>query len=82
MGICKVGVSFEEVIHFIENEKVTSVIPHPNQKKYAGQNIFVISIRYYVFLVPFIRDGNKIFLKTIIPNRKATRDYIGENNET
>lgn len=32
----------------------------------------------YVFLVPFVEDEGYFFLKTIIPSRKATRDYLQE----
>jgi hypothetical protein len=34
-----------------------------------------------VYLVPFVEDEKLIFLKTIIPSRKATRDYLGEEPE-
>jgi hypothetical protein len=32
----------------------------------------------YVYLVPFVEDEKLIFLKTIIPSRKATKEYLGE----
>jgi hypothetical protein len=32
-----------------------------------------------VYLVPFIEDGHTVFLKTIIPSRNATRQYLGED---
>ncbi len=31
----------------------------------------------YVYLVPFVKDGDGVFLKTIIPSRKATKRYLG-----
>ena len=30
----------------------------------------------YVFLVPFVEDDKLIVLKTIIPSRKATKQYL------
>ncbi|MCK5123534.1 MAG: toxin, partial [Candidatus Pacebacteria bacterium] len=52
------------------------IVEHKNQKKYPDQKIFVISINNYAYLVPFIEEENKIFLKTIIPSRRATKKYI------
>ena len=72
------GVSFEEVIAIIESGEILDVIEHPNQVKYSHQKMYVIEINGYVYLVPFIEDGAKIFLKTIIPNRKAQKKYLGE----
>jgi hypothetical protein len=52
------------------------VLEHPNQKKYQGQKIFVVQVENYVYLVPFVETESEIFLKTIIPSRKATRKYL------
>jgi uncharacterized DUF497 family protein len=71
------GVSFEEVISAIENGDLLDIIEHPNQKKYGHQKIYVVELNGYVYLVPFVQDKNVIFLKTIIPNRKAQRKYLG-----
>jgi len=32
----------------------------------------------YVYLVPFVEEGDYFFLKTAIPSRKATRDYLNQ----
>jgi len=40
--------------------------------------MIVILIDNYVYLVPFIEQGGQLFLKTIIPSRKATRTYLGK----
>ena len=34
-----------------------------------------------LYLVPFVESEEEIFLKTIIPSRKATKQYIGESDE-
>jgi hypothetical protein len=39
--------------------------------------LLVVAYRGYVFLVPSVEEGTHYFLKTIIPSREATRDYIG-----
>jgi len=70
------GVSFEEVVFCIEKGYILDKIEHPNQKKYKGQKMFVIQIDTYVYLVPFVENGKEVFLKTIIPSRKATKFYL------
>jgi len=60
----------------IEIENILDVLDHPNQDKYPGQKIFVIEFEEYAYFVPFIENEDEIFLKTIIPSRKATRDYL------
>jgi hypothetical protein len=52
-------------------------IDHPNQEKYGHQNMFVINVDDYVYLVPYVENEQEIFLKTIIPSRKATKKYLG-----
>ncbi len=73
------GVSFEEVVFAIESGGLIDVIPHPNQRKYSNQSIYVVNIDNYIYLVPFVREETgKRFLKTIIPSHKAYRQYIKE----
>ncbi len=70
------GISFERVIQHIENERVLDVIKHPNTSKYPNQYMFILEIDNYAYLVPFVENNSEIFLKTIIPSRKATRKYL------
>lgn len=70
------NVSFEDVIIALNEERVLCRGDHPNQKKYPGQKIVVIEIRNYAYIVPFVENDEKIFFKTIIPNRKATKKYL------
>lgn len=69
-------ISFEEVITALEEERILYRGDHPNQDKYPGQKIVVVQIRDYAYIVPFVEDEEKIFFKTIIPSRKATKKYI------
>ncbi|TVQ28002.1 MAG: BrnT family toxin [Spirochaetaceae bacterium] len=71
------GVSFEEVLFHLMNHDVLDTYDHPNQDRYPGQKIHVVAIEDYVYLVPFIETNDEVFLKTIIPSRKATRQYRG-----
>lgn len=72
------GLSFEQVILHIERGDLIDVIEHPNQSKYPNQQMLVVKIGDYAYLVPFVEDEEGKFLKTIIPSRKATREYLGE----
>jgi hypothetical protein len=76
------GLSFERVVVAVDSGSLLDVIEHPNKTKYPNQNILVVSIENYVYLVPFVEEENCYFLKTVIPSRKATRDYLqkGEPN--
>ena len=68
--------SFELILFQIENGFLLDIIQHPNKDKYPNQSIFIVEIENYAYLVPFIEVKGDIFLKTIIPSRKATRDFF------
>jgi uncharacterized DUF497 family protein len=74
------GVSFEEVVSVISHGALLAVLDHPNTTKYVNQRMFVIRIRGYAYLVSFVETEKEIFLKTIIPSRKATRQYLTEES--
>ena len=71
------GISYEEIVLAIEEGGLMDVLVHPNQKRYPGQVVLVVGYRGYVHLVPSVEESEYYFLKTIIPSRKATRDYMG-----
>ena len=70
------GVSFEDVLIIIHENELLGTVNHPNKKKYPNQKMFIVEINHYVYLVPFVEDEEKVFLKTIIPSRKATKKYL------
>jgi hypothetical protein len=70
------GVSFEEVLSAMAYGALLDVLEHPNVGSYPNQRLFVVRIRGYAYLVPFVENDDEIFLKTIIPSRKATRKYL------
>lgn len=72
----KRGISFEEVLDAMLGDGLIKTERHPNWKKYPTQYIYIVEIRKYAYLVPFVEDKEKYFLKTIIPSRKATKRYI------
>ena len=69
------GISFERIVFEISMGNEVAVVMHPNQDKYPGQMISVVEVDDYVYLVPFVETESEIFLKTIIPSRKATRQF-------
>jgi uncharacterized DUF497 family protein len=71
------NVSFEEAIFYIENGGLLDDIVHPNASDYPNQRIFIICIKEYVHLVPYVESEDEVFLKTIIPSRKFTKLYLG-----
>lgn len=77
------GISFEQIITILESKGPIDVIEHPNRAKYPNQKIYVIELLDYIYMVPFVEQGKKIFLKTAFPNRKAVKKYInqGDNHD-
>lgn len=70
------GVSFEDVVFHIENGDILDIIRHPNESRYPNQRIIVLNIEGYAYLVPYVEERGTRFLKTIIPSRKATKEYL------
>ena len=72
------GVSFETMVVAIESGGLLDILAHPNPAKYPRQRVLVVAADNYVYLVPFVEEDDCFFLKTIIPSRKATRDYLNQ----
>lgn len=70
------NMSFEEIVLAIEADGLLDELRHPNPEKYPNQSVFVVALDSYVYLVPYIEEPDYYFLKTVIPSRKATRDYL------
>ena len=72
------GISFDEIVFLILTDNLIDIVENKNQKKYPGQQIMVVNVDGYIHLVPFDETTDTVFLRTIIPSRKATRKYLGE----
>ena len=72
------GTSFENMVIAIESGGLVDILPHPNPVKYPNQKVLVIANEGYAYLVPLIEEADHFFLKTVIPSRKATRDYLNK----
>ena len=75
------GISFEDVVLNIQLGNEVDIFEHPNQERDPGQKISVVLVEGYVYLVPFVEGEEEVFLKTIIPSRKATKQYVGGSHE-
>ncbi|MBI4308787.1 MAG: BrnT family toxin [Candidatus Omnitrophica bacterium] len=69
------GISFEEIVFHINSGDLLARLDHPNRAKYPHQQVFIVLTGDYVYMVPFVEDEEKYFLKTIIPSRKLKREY-------
>ena len=74
------GISFEEMVLAIEASGLLDELRHPNPEKYPHQTVLVVALDGYVYLVPYVEEPDYYFLKTAIPSRKATRDYLLRSN--
>jgi len=70
------GVSFEDVVFALQSGALLDDGPHPNSDKYPHQRCFIVRIDDYAWLVPYVENDTELFLKTIVPSRKATRKYL------
>lgn len=70
------NISFEEIVLAIEAGGLLDELRHPNAGRYPGQLVFVVALDDYAYLVPYVEETDYYFLKTIIPSRKATRNYL------
>ena len=72
------NISFEKIIFHLSQGDVWKIADHPDQINYPGQKIYFVIVEDYIYLVPHIIEKEYIFLKTIIPSRKATKMYKKE----
>jgi len=75
------GISFEEIIFHLQSDGLLDDVMHPNQVEYSHQRMYIVAIEGYVYLVPYVESKKDIFLKTIIPSRKATKQYLEKDHE-
>ena len=70
------GIGFEQIIALIEGGRLIQVLEHPDQTKYRDQLLFEVDVAGYVYVVPVVREGRTMFLKTIYAIRKATKNRM------
>jgi uncharacterized DUF497 family protein len=75
------GIGFEDIAFHIERGGLLDILEHSKPDRYAGQRIFVVRREDNGYIVPFVEDEHTVFLKTIIPSRNATKQYLGEESD-
>jgi len=70
------GVGFVEISQSIKEERMIKVIDHPNKKKFPKQKMFLVQLKNYLYVVPFVEEVGYIFLKTVYPSNKYTKKYL------
>ena len=71
------GVSFQQIADAIISGEYLDILENPNR---PGQDIFVLRIQEYTWVVPFVIDNDDtIFLKTAYPSRKFQKRYGGDD---
>ena len=72
------GVCFDHVIEAIKQGFLLKIQEHPNESRYGHQKVMMVAIENYVYIVPFVQNGETLFLKTVFPSRKFTKMLIGK----
>jgi uncharacterized DUF497 family protein len=70
------GISFEDIVFALQNGDLLDDMKHPSKSNYPSQRLLVVRVDNYAYLVPYIESNGELFLKTIIPSRKATKKYL------
>jgi hypothetical protein len=73
------GVGFEDCVVAMEEGRILADLPHPNPR-YAPQRLLVLNINGYAYAVPYVEDGDDLFLKTVFPSRKLTAIYLKDTD--
>ena len=74
------GISFEDIVFALQSGYLLDDVVHPSKDRYSHQRLFVVAIEDYDYLVPYVENEEEVFLKTAIPSRKATKQYLGERS--
>ena len=72
------NVSFEEIVSILKNDEIIDIVENPSSN-FDNQECYIIEIKSYIWVVPYVKNGNEIFLKTAFPSRKHTKIYF--NNQ-
>lgn len=62
------GVSFEEIVR----ARLVAIVEHPSR---MHQSLLLFEHNSYIWVVPFVVQGDEVFLKTLFPSRKYTKKW-------
>jgi hypothetical protein len=71
------GFGFEKILVALSEGGFIDERAHPNTQVYGHQRQLVVKIDDYIWIVPFVTDGEVKFFKTFFPSRDATKNYLG-----
>ena len=74
------GLCFEDVEQALAGDGFIDDLPHPNRAKYPAQRLLIVCIDGYPCVVPYVRDGDVLFLKTVYPSRKLKTLLSGKSS--
>jgi uncharacterized DUF497 family protein len=72
----KRSICFEDAVVAIENDQLLDIVKNSSEN-HTNQYCLIVAVSSYAYVVPFVKDGECFFLKTIYPSRKMTKKYIG-----
>ena len=70
------GLSFEDVVTAIEDGRTLDDIEHPHADRKGRQRLLIVEIGGYACVVPYVGDGQRIFLKTVYYSRAMQKKYM------
>ena len=72
------GIGFEQIVEAINNNQVLAKLEHTNPRKYKNQKIYVLNINNYAYCVPYVKQKQVVFFKTIYASHKYKKKYLKE----
>ena len=69
------GICFDDIIFLLNQDKDILKTEHHNKARYPNQKIIILAYQDYVYMIPYVKEGDIYFLKTIIPSRKAKKIF-------
>lgn len=71
------NICFEDVVLSIHNRNLLDIVKNPSLN-HGDQYCIIVDIGNYAYVVPFVKNGENFFLKTVYPSRKMTKKYLKE----
>ncbi|ORE90828.1 toxin [Aurantimonas sp. 22II-16-19i] len=71
------GFGFERVLAALQEGRLLLNRRHPNEERYPHQRQIIVEIDHYAWVVPYVETEGGLFLKTMFPSRRATREFLG-----
>jgi len=69
------NIGFETIFSLIEEGLIADIRDNPG---YPNQCYYFFDVKDYIYCVPVVETDDEIFLKTIFPSRKFTKQLKGE----